>query len=49
MRAKQHLQEEQIREALNTHWYASAAGDANEAFHGHAQAVDGRGLARNVR
>jgi ketosteroid isomerase-like protein len=33
MQAKQHLeqsmQEEQIREALNTHWHASAAGDAN--------------------
>ena len=33
MKAKQHLeqsmQEEQIREALNTHWHASAAGDAN--------------------
>ena len=33
MKAKQHLeqsmQEEQIREALNTHWLASAAGDAN--------------------
>jgi hypothetical protein len=33
MNAKQHLeqsmQEEQIREALNTHWHASAAGDAN--------------------
>ena len=23
------MQEEQIREALNTHWQASAAGDAN--------------------
>ena len=33
MKAKQHLeqsmQEEQIRETLNTHWHASAAGDAN--------------------
>src|SRR5271156_4793449 len=33
MKAKQHLehsmQEEQIREALNKHWAASAAGDAN--------------------
>ena len=33
MKAMQHLeqsmQEEQIREALNTHWHASAAGDAN--------------------
>ena len=33
MKTKQHLeqsmQEEQIREALNTHWHASAAGDAN--------------------
>src|SRR6201984_1666337 len=33
MKAKQHLeqsmQEEQIREALNPHWHASAAGDAN--------------------
>ena len=33
MKAEQHLersmQEEQIREALNTHWRASAAGDAN--------------------
>src|SRR5271155_2570835 len=33
MKTKQHLeqspQEEQIREALNTHWQASAAGDAN--------------------
>ena len=33
MKAKQHLeqsmQEEQIREALNTHWRASAAGDAD--------------------
>ena len=33
MKAKQHLeqsmQEEQIREALNAHWQASAAGDAN--------------------
>ena len=33
MKAKQHLeqsmQEEQIREALNTHWHASAVGDAN--------------------
>ena len=33
MKAKQHLeqsmQEEQIREALDTHWHASAAGDAN--------------------
>jgi hypothetical protein len=32
-KANQHLeqsmQEEQIREALNTHWHASAAGDAN--------------------
>jgi ketosteroid isomerase-like protein len=23
------MQEEQIREAMNTHWHASAAGDAN--------------------
>jgi hypothetical protein len=23
------MQEEQIREALDTHWHASAAGDAN--------------------
>ena len=33
MKANQHLewsmQEEQIREALNAHWHASAAGDAN--------------------
>src|ERR1700732_3272863 len=33
MKAKQHLehsmQEGQIREALNTHWHASAAGDLN--------------------
>jgi hypothetical protein len=33
MKAKQYLeqsmQEEQIREALNAHWHASAAGDAN--------------------
>src|ERR1700678_3021999 len=33
MKAKQHLegsmQEEQIREALNAHWHASATGDAN--------------------
>ena len=33
MKAKQHpeqsMQEERIREALNTHWQASAAGDAN--------------------
>ena len=33
MKAKPHLeqsmQEEQIRKALNTHWHASAAGDAN--------------------
>src|ERR1700729_4612131 len=33
MKAKQHLeqsmQEDKIREALNTHWHASAAGDAN--------------------
>src|ERR1700675_5163356 len=33
MKAKEHLeqsmQEEQIREALKTHWQASAAGDAN--------------------
>jgi hypothetical protein len=33
MKAKQRLeqsvQEEQIREALNTHWHASAVGDAN--------------------
>ena len=28
-RLEQSLQEEQIREALNTHWRASAAGDAN--------------------
>ena len=33
MKAKPHLeqsmQEEQIRKALNTHWHASAVGDAN--------------------
>jgi ketosteroid isomerase-like protein len=33
MKAEQHLEqsmpEEQIREALNTHWQASAAGDAD--------------------
>ena len=33
MKAKQHLkqsmQEEQIRDALNAHWLASAAGDVN--------------------
>ena len=33
MKAKEQLEqsmpEEQIREALNTHWQASAAGDAN--------------------
>jgi ketosteroid isomerase-like protein len=33
MKAEQHLersmQEEQIREALNAHWHASAVGDAN--------------------
>ena len=26
---KQSMQEEQIRTALNTHWHASAVGDAN--------------------
>jgi hypothetical protein len=26
---QQSMQEEQIREALNKHWHASAAGDAN--------------------
>ena len=33
MKVKQHLEqsmrEQQIREALNRHWHASAAGDAN--------------------
>jgi hypothetical protein len=33
MQVKQHLeqsmQEEQVREVLNAHWQASAAGDAN--------------------
>ena len=27
------MQEEQIRTVLNTHWHASAAGDANGEFH----------------
>jgi hypothetical protein len=30
---EQSMQDEQIREALNTHWHASEAGDAN-AEHG---------------